>query len=234
VGWVNISVLVNAFAVLAGASFGRWIGKRIPDSYRSILFQVIALISILMGVKMGLESNDFLVVLCSLVLGGVIGQWVGIERMLGKLANRVEKSEGQTTFVRGFITATVLFVAGPMTILGCFQAGISGDNTLIFLKSFMDFISSIILASLYGSGVLLAAASVFVIQGTLVTFSGALNFLADPRFLNDFTGVGGVIMMAIGIRMMEIRDIQVGNLVPAMGVVVGVDGLLLWVQSFLG
>lgn len=223
----NIAVIVNTFAVIIGSLFGMLIKSRLNKAYKSILFQAVGIVTIIIGVKMGLETNEFVIVLASMALGGVIGQWMRIEERIASLANKLEKSEGETSFVKGFVTATVLFVVGPMTILGCFSAGIEGDFSLLFLKSTLDFIAAIILSSLYTFGVLASALSIYVVQGLLVTFASQLTILAQPQYLADFTGVGGAIMIIIGIRLTEIKEMKAGNFLPALGVVVFFD----WIAS---
>ena len=224
---LNVAVLVNTLAVVVGSVFGLMLKSRLKDEFKKIMFQAVGLVTIIIGVKMGFETNEFIVVLASLAAGGVIGQWFQIEERIGRLANRIEKSEGETQFVKGFVTATVLFVVGPMTILGCFSAGIQGDLSLLLLKSSLDFIAAIILSSLYGLGVTFSALSVYVIQGLLVSFASQLTILSKPEYLNDFSGVGGGILLALGFRLTEIKEIKAGNLLPALGVVVFVDwGLL--------
>jgi uncharacterized membrane protein YqgA involved in biofilm formation len=223
----NIAVIVNTFAVIIGSLFGMLIKSRLNKAYKSILFQAVGIVTVIIGVKMGLETNEFVIVLASMALGGVIGQWMRIEERIASLANKLEKSEGETSFVKGFVTATVLFVVGPMTILGCFSAGIEGDFSLLFLKSTLDFIAAIILSSLYTFGVLASALSIYVVQGLLVTFASQLTILAQPQYLADFTGVGGAIMIIIGIRLTEIKEMKAGNFLPALGVVVFFD----WIAS---
>ena len=225
---LNISVIVNTLSVLLGSLIGVFIGKKLNDNLRIIMFEAVGIITLIMGIKMGLGASDFIVVLGALVAGGVIGQFIDIEGKIGKFANKIEKSEGETSFVKGFITATVLFTVGPMTILGCFEAGISGNNSLIFLKSLLDFFSSIILASLYRYGVVMAAGSVYIIQGLLISFSASLGFLADPIYLPDFTAVGGAVMVAIGVRLIEIKNIKAGNFLPSLGIVI----LINWIKNF--
>ncbi|HOO33907.1 MAG TPA: DUF554 domain-containing protein [Thermotogota bacterium] len=224
----NIAVLVNTLAVVFGSLFGMLLKSKMNDKYQTTLFQAVGIVTVIIGVKMGLETNEFVIVLASLALGGVIGQWVRIEERIASLANRLEKSEGETSFVKGFVTATVLFVVGPMTILGCFSAGIDGDFSLLFLKSTLDFIAAIILSSLYAFGVMASALSVYVVQGLLVTFASQLTLLAQPQYLGDFSGVGGAIMIIIGIRLTEIKEMKAGNYLPALGVVVFFD----WIASF--
>ncbi len=228
----NIAVIVNTLAVLIGGTVGTFIGNKLPDNLRLILFQSVGLTTFLIGVGMGLDASNLIVVLVSLALGGVIGELLRIEKGLGKLANIVERSQGETPFVRGFITATVLFVIGPMTIIGCLNAGLSGDNSVIFLKSVLDGISSMVLASAYGVGVTFSAVSVFLIQGSIVSLAGMLSFLSNPYYLNDFTAVGGAMIIAIGIRLLEIKDIKVGNFLPSLIIVVLINYILTFFGRF--
>ncbi|BBE30409.1 membrane protein [Tepiditoga spiralis] len=218
----NISVIVNTFAIIIGGSLGLLIGNKLKDNYRNILFQAIGLTTIAIGMKMAFKANDLLVVLGSLALGGLLGEFWNIEGGIGKIANKLENSKGETPFVKGFITATVLFVVGPMTILGCMSAG-TGDNSLIFLKSLLDGISSIVLASVYGTGVIFSALSVYIVQGLLVVFAGSLNFLSNPTYLNDFTAVGGLMVFAIALRLLNIKEIKVGNFLPSLIFVILID-----------
>ena len=225
---LNFAVLVNTFAVILGSIIGMTLKSRLKDVYKKRMFQAVGVVTLIIGVKMGFEANEFIIVLASMALGGVIGQWIGIEERIGRLANRIEKSEGETHFVKGFVTATVLFVVGPMTILGCFAAGIEADPSLLLLKSTLDFIAAIILSSLYGLGVLFSGLSVFLVQGLLVTFASQLTILSLPQYLNDFTGVGGAILLVIGFGLTEIKEMKAGNFLPALGIVVFFD----WIYSF--
>ncbi|MDI3472229.1 MAG: uncharacterized protein PWQ20_1265 [Thermotogaceae bacterium] len=212
----NIAVIVNTIAVLLGSSLGIFFGNKLKDKYQKILFQAVGLTSFVIGVKMSLQAKELLVVLGSMAIGGLIGHWIGIEERLGKLANKIEKSQGETKFVKGFVTATVLFLVGPMTILGCINSGLKGDHELLFVKSLMDGISSIILGSMYTFGVLASAVSVYVVQGLLVTFAAYLIFLSDPLYLGNFTATGGFIVISIGFRLLDIKDIKAGNFLPAL------------------
>jgi uncharacterized membrane protein YqgA involved in biofilm formation len=223
----NLSVIINSVAVLFGSVLGIIIGKKIPDAFRDMVFAVLGIVTLLMGIQMGLESNNTMVVLVSLVIGGAIGYPLRLEERIGQLVKRFESDGNESRVAKGFITATLLFVAGPMTILGCFQAGVASNYSIIFLKSALDGISAILLASLYGIGIIFAALSVFLVQGLLVSFSSLLVFLTRPEYLKDFTGVGGVLLIAIGLRMTGIKEIKVGNLLPSIIVVVLVNALLL-------
>ncbi|AKI96760.1 DUF554 domain-containing protein [Kosmotoga pacifica] len=209
---LNISVIVNTVAVLIGSVAGILGGKWLPKKYREVLFKVIGLLTIGLGIKMFFEYHNALVVLGSMAFGGILGEAFELEDKIGKLTGK-ERNEN---FVTGFITATLLFVAGPMTMIGSIKAGVEGNNEIIFLKSFMDGISSLMLAASFGAGVLFSAVSVYVVQGTLVSLASVLSFLQEPIYLGDFSGTGGLILLGLGIRLLEIKEIKVGNFFPAL------------------
>jgi len=210
---LNISVIVNTVAVILGSMLGLLGGKFVKERYRKVFFNVIGLLTMGLGINMFLDTNSVLVVLGSLIVGGAIGEALDLEEKIGRLAGN--KSD-DANFVKGFITASVLFVAGPMTVIGSLKAGLSGENELIYIKSLMDGISSVMLSATLGKGVLLSAAAVFLVQGGLVSLAGVLSFLQDPLYLGDFSGVGGLMLLGLGIRLLEIKEIRVGNFLPAL------------------
>ena len=211
----DIAVIVNTAAIVLGSAAGLLSGKAITTRFRSVLFQALGLLTIGIGIKMFFEYKSALIVLASLAAGGLIGEALRIEEHLGHLADRAGPGEG-ANFARGFVIALVLFVPGPMTIIGSLRAGLQGNGELLLIKSLMDFLSSIMLAAAYGKGVALSAAGVWLFEGLLVTFASTLSFLEAPRYLGDFTAVGGLMLLAIGIRMLELREIKVGNYLPAL------------------
>ncbi|WP_245530541.1 DUF554 domain-containing protein [Pseudothermotoga thermarum] len=212
-GFIHPSVFVNTLTVVAGSTIGILIGKSIPDRFRSILFQAVGLTTVGIGVKMTLSTSSFIVVLLALASGALVGELVKLE---DKIASIGRFSKDPKKFSAGFVAASTLFLVGPMTIIGSIQAGLINDGTLIYVKSTLDFISSIVLASLYGLGVLFSALAVFVVQGSLVLFASKLGFLTESAYLSNLTGVGGLIVVAIGIRLLELKDVKTGNLLPAL------------------
>ena len=210
---LNISVIVNTVAVIIGSLLGLFGGKLLKERYRKVFFQVIGLLTMGLGISMFLDTNSVLVVLGSLIVGGAIGEFFDIEEKIGRL---VGKRSEDANFVKGFITASVLFVAGPVTVIGSLRAGLSGENELIYIKSLMDGISSVMLAATLGKGVLLSAAAVYLVQGGLVSLAGVLCFLQTPQYMGDFSGVGGLMLLGLGIRLLEIKEIKVGNFLPAL------------------
>ncbi len=215
---LNLGVLVNTLAVIVGSLIGIPLGDRLPQRYKNVLFTAIGTITVLLGVKMGISAENFLVVLIALAVGGMLGEWLKIEQNVTRLADRFSKTD-ESTFASGFVFATVLFTIGPMTILGCVDAGLNGNNQLLYIKSTMDGISSIILSSAYGKGVLASAVGVYFIEGGLVASSSLIHFLTLPMYINDFTAVGGAILIMIALRLLKIKEIKAGNFLPALALV---------------
>ena len=223
---LHYATIVNTAAVIIGSLFGIWMGKGLSEKMRKMMFTSIGLVSLAIGMSMTLKplldenlsypgKPDFLLILLSLLFGGLIGEYFEIENSLENLAKKVG---GGGNFAKGFVTASLLFTIGPMTIIGCLNIGLQGDANLILVKSFMDMISSSILASLYGMGVLFSSVWVLLFQGLLVSFANSLRFLAEPMYLADLTSLGGLLVLAIGIRLLEIKDIKVGNFLPALAI----------------
>ena len=226
----HYAVLVNTVAVILGSLMGTFLRKGIPDRIKIVMFQSVGLITLGIGISMVMKSNNLLLILMALLVGGVVGELLDIEEKLQRIANVIEGSKGATSFAKGFVTASVLFTVGPMTIIGSLDIGLRGNPNLILVKSLMDFISSIILSSLYGLGVLLSAGWVFLFQGLLVVFSRSMEFLSKPEFLDDFVGLGGLMILAIGIRILELRDIKVGNYLPALAFIPLIDFIAVHLQ----
>lgn len=230
---LHLAVIINTLAVALGSVLGMLSGKGITPRFRNVLFQALGLLTMGIGVKLFFDYKNALIVLGSLAIGGLIGEALKIEEWLSGLADRISPGQG-AGFARGFVIALVLFVPGPMTTIGSLRAGLAQtaggvsslaewwrvgtaeSSELLLVKSLMDFISSIMLAAAYGKGVLFSALGVFLAEGLLVVFASNLSFLQEPRFLGDFTGVGGLMLLAIGIRMLELREIKVGNFLPAL------------------
>jgi hypothetical protein len=226
--------LVNTAAVLAGSLVGLGLRMLKPDRparpvsepcvsgpVALIVMQGIGLVTVALGVRMALDGRHALVLILSIVLGGALGQIVGIERGLEQLAVRLRRitASSESAFVTGMVTASVLYCVGPMTILGSIQDGLQHDPKLLLIKSLMDGVSSVILASTLGVGVLFSALVVLGVQSLLTLLAAQLRFLTTPAYLNEFTAVGGLIILAIGIRLLGLRDVKAGNLLPGLAVV---------------
>lgn len=207
-----LPAMVNAVAVVIGSSAGLTLRRGISQRFKVILFFSVGLATLGIGIRMVIGANNFLVVLFSMVIGGLIGEWLNIEQRLKAFGDKIQEGD----FSTGFIMASLLFLVGPMTIVGSITAGLKGDGEIIYTKSILDFVSSIVLSSTYGLGVMLSALSVLIVQGGITLLSGLLSFLTKPECLNDLVGVGGLLVLGIGLRILEIRDTKVGNFLPAL------------------
>ena len=207
-----IATAVNATAVVIGSLTGFFLKKGLPDNIKEILFFGAGLTTLGIGMSMVMKVNNFLIVLASMAIGGVIGELLNIEGFLKKLGDNMQEGD----FSTGFMMSSLLFLVGPMTIVGSINAGLTGDASLIYLKSLLDGISSFILGSMYGLGVTVSALSVLIVQGSIVLLSSYLGFLTQPMYLNDLVAVGGVMILGIGLKVLDIKDTRVGNFLPAL------------------
>jgi uncharacterized membrane protein YqgA involved in biofilm formation len=217
-----IGTVVNTILVIVGSLTGLILHKGIPDNIKNIIMVGLGLFSCILGGKMGFEMQRPFLVILSLILGGVLGEILHIEDFLESIGERLKhlvKARGQASFAQGFVFASLLFCVGPMTILGSIQAGLQNKPELLLIKSLMDGVSSIILASTMGFGVIFSALTVLVIQGGLTLLAQQFSFLTDPVYLNDFTSVGGVMIFAIGLRLLDVKRIKVSNFLPALVIV---------------
>jgi uncharacterized membrane protein YqgA involved in biofilm formation len=193
--------------------------RGIPENIKQIIMVGLGLFTCVFGIKMGLEMQQPLIVVLSVAAGGAIGQIIRIEEgieFFGDRLRRVIGSRERSSFAQGFVFASLLFCVGPMTILGCIKAGIEHDPELLLVKSIMDGVSAVILASTLGLGVLLSAITVLVLQGSLVLLSQQLTFLTHPMYLSDFTSVGGIIIFGIGVKLLGVKQLKAGNFLPAL------------------
>ena len=226
-----LGVLVNVATVIIGSIIGLLIKKGISERISSVIMTVIGLCTIILGVQCALEISNAIIMIISLVLGTLLGMLMRISKGIDKLGNWVEtkfnKTDQKTSIAQGFITASLLFCVGGMTIVGSLTAGISSNYDILIAKSILDLISSCILASTLGLGVLLSAIFVFVVQGGLVLLSGIIGgLLTDLTLIGDITAVGGIMMMALGLNLARITKIEVADMLPAFIVIVPVYYLI--------
>ncbi|MSQ23364.1 MAG: DUF554 domain-containing protein [Chloroflexi bacterium] len=228
--------LINTATVLLGGSLGLVAGQRIPVDLRALLFQVIGLVTIVIGVQRAIETTNVIILLGSVVIGAVLGQLLQIEyrlQQLGDLLNRAvphPPSDGRKTLgpddedagdspqspSRGFVTASLIFCVGPMTILGSIQDGLTGAYETLALKATLDGVTSVVLASTLGWGVMLAAGTVLVFQGALTLSAGMARDLLSAPMITEMTATGGLLILAIGLNILRLTRVPVGDLLPAL------------------
>jgi len=213
-----VGFLVNTATVLAGSAIGLAAGTKLKEKYKSIVINSLGLVTILIGLKMAIKTENILIVVGSLVVGGLIGQWIGIEEWLESVGEflKAKAKSSSGDFVLGFVTASLLFCVGPMTILGSIEDGLYSRGELIFIKSLMDGFAAIALAAAFGVGVLFSAVVVLTYQGALTLSAKYFAAALSGPVVNEISAAGGVIMLGIAINMLGLARIKVGNLLPAL------------------
>lgn len=210
--------LVNTAAVVAGSLIGVAVGKRLPERIKLIVMQALGLSVILVGLQMALSGTRPLLVIGSLLLGAVTGELMDVEGRVETVGEWLRKRfrSDSSTFVQGFVVASVLYCTGAMVIVGSIRDGTVGDPSILYIKSLLDGAASVAFASSLGVGVAFSALSVFVVQGTITLLASRLTFLQSPGVIEAVTATGGLLILGIGINILEIKQIRVGNLVPAL------------------
>lgn len=232
-----LGVIINAITVIVGASLGLMFKKGIPQRVEKSVMTGLGACTAYIGISGSLCGENVLVLIASIVLGAITGTLLNIDGAINKMADKVEskfKKQGQGVSVaEGLVTATLLFCVGSMTVTGSIQAGISGDNTVLITKAMLDLVSSMMLASTLGIGVLLSAVAVFVIQGTLVLLSGIVAPVLSTGAINEMTCAGSLIIVMIGTNMMGITKIKVADYLPAILYAPIIYNLVLLVKNFI-
>ena len=215
-----IGVIVNTVAVLIGSLIGLLMKKGIPTRISSSVMLAIGLCTLAIGIDGVLTGENALVLIMSMVLGIIVGELLDLDGKVNRLVERVAtKAAGAgkgAQIAQAFITACLLWCIGAMTIVGSLNAGLNGDNEMLFTKSLLDFISSIMLAASLGFGVLLASAFVFVFQGAIVLMAGMLAPILSDSVIAELVCAGSLMIVALGLNLIGVTKIKVINFVPAL------------------
>jgi uncharacterized protein len=210
--------LANSAAILAGSLIGIAAGRRVPERLKSIVMQGLGLAVMLIGLQMALSGREILLTVSCLLIGGITGEIIDIEKQLEKMGERIRRRfrSDSATFVQGFVSSSLLYLTGAMMIVGSIQDGTVGDPHTLYIKSVLDGMASIALASSLGVGVAFSALSVLVVQGGITLLASQLLFLKSQAVLDAVTATGGVLILGIGINLLGLTQIRVGNLLPAI------------------
>ena len=215
-----LGVIVNVITVIVGSCIGLLFKKGIPERVSTAVMIGLGACTLYIGISGSLCGENALIIIASVVLGVISGTLLNIDGAINRLAKNVEtrfRKDGQRICVaEGLVTATLLFCVGSMTVTGSIQAGLTGDNSVLITKATLDFVSSMMLASSLGFGVLLAAVSVFVIQGGLVLLAGLIAPFMSTGAINEMTCVGSILIIMIGTNLMGITKIKVADFLPAI------------------
>ena len=215
---MGIGTAINVVAVLIGGSIGTLAGAKLPEAMRRTAMQAIGIVTLLVGVSNFLEYGNPLVPLVSVVAGLVVGELLGIEGRLRSFADNLQRrfSKGESPVSRAFVTTSLLFCVGPLTVIGSLQDGLKGDYSLLALKSALDFIAALTFASVLGWGVLLSAGTVLVVQGSLTLGAGLLDAVITEAMISATTATGGILILGLGLTLLELKEIRVANMLPAL------------------
>ena len=230
-----IGTLINGAAILVGSLVGLIFGAQLPDRIRNTVVSGIGLFTMVLGIKLFLSTENSLLVLGSLLIGALLGEWWQLEERLENLGGWLERKlmkknggeQSQSKFVKGFVTSSLVFCIGPMAILGSIQDGLTGDFSLLAIKSILDAFASLAFASSLGIGVAFSILPTCVYQGSISLMANQLQLIVTDPMMNEMTAVGGLILVGLAISsLLEIRSIRVGSFLPSLFVAPILVGLL--------
>lgn len=223
-----LGVFVNSIAVLVLGLLGAFIGEKFPVRIQESIMKFLPLCVLVMGVESAMKG-DIIIVIVSIVLGVIIGELLDLDGKLNNFANSIKEryiSGGEDKFAEGFISASLIFCVGSMAILGSIDAGLRGDNEILFAKATMDGFTAFFLATSLGKGVSFSALTVFIYQGILVFLSGFLAPILTPEIAANLSGTGGIMIISICLSMLKLVDYKLANSLPAIFVPI-IYGLIL-------
>lgn len=219
-----IGTILNVITVLVGGGLGAAFGQRLPARVRESVLAALGLFTIAIGLKMTLDSQNSLITLGSALLGGLVGEWWRIEDRLKRLGSWLESrfarsstEEGTARFIKGFVSASLVFCVGPMTVLGAIQDGLTGNFQLLAIKSVLDGFAALAFAASMGIGVMFSTIVILAYQGALSLLAAQAQTLLTEPMVREMTAVGGLLIMGIGVgALLELRPIRVANYLPAL------------------
>jgi uncharacterized membrane protein YqgA involved in biofilm formation len=211
-----IGTIVNCGTIISGSLLGAAFKKGIKEEYKNIMMQGMGLSASVLGISSAVssisKSNYHVLFIVSMAVGGIIGQRLGLDRKVNSITARFSKNN----LVEGLSTAVLLFCAGTLSILGPLESALKGDNTLLYTNAMLDGITSIVLASNFGIGIMLSSIVLFTWQGLIYLSANFVSGYINPDLLNEISIVGGILILSSGLNILEIKKIKVLNLLPAL------------------
>lgn len=221
-----LGTIVNVLAILAGAVVGMLFGSSFSEKVRQMIMQAIGLGVILIGLQMAITSEQLILVIVSMVLGAWIGETLDIEGKLLNIGEKIEsrvlkgKSDNKNTLAQAFVTSTLLYCIGAMAIMGAIESGLTGNHDILYAKSLLDGVTAIMLTSSLGFGVAFSAIPVLIYQGGITLFAASIESILTPEIIIELKAVGGLTILGIGLNILNITKIKIGNLLPALVIIV--------------
>ncbi len=213
-----LGTLVNVATVIVGSLIGLALKRNMPEKIQKLIFEILGLFTVLLGLKMAFESNNVLLLLLSLIFGGLIGELLNIDHFFIKLGDYIKRkfNSKESKFTEGLVSSFLLFCIGPLTILGCLEEGLGNYPTQLLTKATMDGFSSMALASALGIGVLVSVIPLFIFQTSLTFLAIFIEPYITENMLTELTACGGMMILALGLNILELKNIKVANLLPAL------------------
>lgn len=217
-----IGTIVNSLTIIAGSFAGFlsnvFFKKGIPERINNTVMNGLSLCILLIGISQAMEVKNMLLVIISIVLGGIIGEIIDIDKWLKNLGDSLEKKLGGRggKVSEGFVSASLIFCVGSMAIIGSLESGLSGKYDILFAKSILDGVTAVIFSSSLGLGVALSSVSVFLYQGIITIASSFLKGILVGTVINNMTSVGGLLIIGIGLNMLKLTNIKLANLLPGI------------------
>jgi len=212
--------LLNVLTVVVGGLLGTVLGDRLPERLRENVVRGVGLFTLAMGTKFAIDTSNLLYLLGSILIGGVIGSLWGVDRRLNDLGaalqRRVATRGDGGTVAEAFVTAAIVFCVGPLTFLGSIQNGLTGDASLLAIKSVLDGFTAVALAATLGWGVLLTVPLILIYQGGLAIGASAFAGVLSELQLREMSAVGGLLIIGMGLKLLSIRDVKVADYLPAI------------------
>ncbi len=210
--------LVNSGAIVVGSTIGIMAGRHLSERIKSIIMNALGLSVLILGIKMALEGTNLIAAIGCVLLGAMTGEVMRIETWVESLGIWLRKRfrSDSSTFVEGFTTASILYLTGVLVIIGPIQDGTVGDTSILYIKSMLDGFASMALASTLGIGVAFSALPVLIVQGSITLLASSLLFLKEPHILNAITATGGILILGIGVNLLDLKKIPIGNFIPAI------------------
>lgn len=227
----GVGTLINVIAVGAGSALGIFFGRRLTDALRRVALLGLGLATLLIGFSLALAAEHIMALVVAIAGGGILGHLLGCQRGLDRLGQWLEARFGgdEGRISRGFVTASLLFCVGPMTLVGCIQDGAAGDYETLAVKSMLDFFASMALASALGWGVLLSVLTIIVYQGGLTLAAAFLGDFMAPVYQTEIFAVGGLMIVAIGLELCDLRRCPTADYLPALVL----SAPLVWLETAL-
>lgn len=217
--------IVNISAVAIGCLAGKWVGGYLSAKMRETMMVGLGLAVLLIGLQLALKSNQIMIVIGSLIFGGLVGEGLGIEKRLEGFGNQLQKRfSGMGKISEGFVTASLLYCVGAMAIMGALQDGMGGKPTILYAKAALDGVAAIALTSTLGIGVIFSIIPLLLYQGSITMAAELASSILTEPVVTEMNAVGGLLIVAIAIDLLGLKRLPVGNLLPSVLVAIG----LLW------